>query len=120
MVPGVPPVLKKRQVVHGLGFVHCLRAIRDGGEWQEDNYRSFIGNSLRNSNRGLFISEYCFGLRFFTRGSTRPGRDGLTTNTETSSPSVPISHRTASIKLIRSGATACTRAESTITDRTAL
>jgi hypothetical protein len=60
---------------------------------------------------------YCLGRRFTTRGSTRPRRDGLTTNTVASASSTPISHRTVSTRLTRSGDTPCNRADSTIADR---
>ena len=56
-----------------------------------------------NSARGFFITGYCLGRRFLTRGSYRPGRRGLTTNSGISSPSsAPRSHRNASMKLTRS------------------
>src|SRR5271166_4535698 len=68
--------------------------------------KSFSLKSLRNSALGFFMSGYCLGRRFLTRGSYRPGRDGLTTNSGISSPSsAPRSHRSASTKLIRSAIT---------------
>src|SRR5262245_57051670 len=84
-------------------------------EWREESEYPFAGNDLRRTDRGLVMRVYCFGLRFTTRGSTRPGRDGLTFTTEGSSPfpSTPINQRIVSIKLIRSGATSWTRADST-------
>ncbi len=68
--------------------------------------KSLSLNSLRNSARGFFITGYGLGRRFLTRGSYRPGRHGLTTNFGISSPSsASRSHRNASMKLTRSGAT---------------
>ena len=50
---------------------------------------------------GFFINGYGFGRRFLTRGSYRPGRSGLTTNSGISSPSsAPRSHRSASMKRV--------------------
>jgi hypothetical protein len=49
-------------------------------------------NSLRRTALGFLINGYCFGRRFFTRGSTRPFRDGLTRITDRSwSPSATTS-----------------------------
>jgi hypothetical protein len=42
--------------------------------------KSFSRNLLRISDRGTLIRSYCFGRRFFARGSDLPGRQGLTTN----------------------------------------
>ena len=65
--------------------------------------KSLSLNSLRNSTRGFFITGYCLGRRFLTRGSYRPGRSGLTTSSGISSPSsAPRSHLSASMKLTRS------------------
>ena len=52
-----------------------------------------IPQQLRNSARGFFITGYCLGRRFLTRGSYRPGRRGLTTSSGISSPSsAPRNH----------------------------
>jgi hypothetical protein len=67
---------------------------------------SFLNKVLRSSRRGFLITGNCLGRRFRKRGSTWPGRDGLTTGLDIASPgSASSSHRSASMKLIRSTAT---------------
>ena len=56
----------------------------------------YPSTACRNSARGFFITGYCLGRRFLTRGSYRPGRRGLTTSSGISSPSsAPRNHLSA-------------------------
>ena len=58
--------------------------------------RQVLSLNSRQSARGFFITGYCLGRRFLTRGSYRPGRRGLTTSSGISSPSsAPRSHLSA-------------------------